>query len=596
MDKNLCSFCKAELSEGERTCHVCGADVSASVSAEKRICASCGAKLNDTQKFCYKCGTEWVAPQPKGAVCSECGAPVPTDADFCGECGARLTVDDTNVIIAPVEDGAPATVFADNLPNEVKTALNIEDTPTRAEKKHIFTVLELVKRSLVLLIALLVFGLAFAPVSEMEMDLGPELQQIVDDIDIKLTALDLVCIPFDAAKSVEAEDIPDLELYEELEEMAKDLEYAILYEEELEDYDRLIYLTVRLMLQSDEVDTSASMIFGAVTAALYLVLSALFLVFAAVWFAALFRGSDALGGAALGLLAAAPIYTIAFLVSNAISGMRNSMALDEVEVSVNVSPAPVLSIVLAFAVLAFVAVLRIFFEERPPVRVGSIIKRSLACALSLVLILLPLAPVFNTTVKTKFNGKDKATEASTSLGAEFFTSLEISKKEIEERDDKDESSVRYDVNNYYEAIANESKRTYESGESAANTLLAKELLVGYGGYEYASVFSLGMICYALITMCAAALLWVNLVAVATGYGPKRYVTIPIKALAVGFAIGALVLAIVICSVITTNVGEFKNMNYSFKLNGGIITTLVFAVLTAGAPMVWKPRKSEEFEA
>ena len=591
MDKKICSFCKAELSEDEKVCHVCGADVSSSAKAEKRICASCGAELDQTQKFCYKCGTKWVAPEAKQTVCSECGAAVPDNAEFCGECGARLAVDGKTEA-SPVEDGACATVFADKLPEEVKTALNVESAPDVPKKKRSFTVLELVKRSLVLLIALLTFGLAFAPVCRVELDLGSDMREVIDDDDLKLSALDLICLPFAAAKSYGEEELIDLELYERVEELGEEFSLTILRGDEYDDFDEFLHLTIRLALQTDEIDASASMIFTAVTAFIYIAFATVFLVFAALWFAGVFRGKTSFS-VALKLLAATPIYTLAFLVSNAVGGMRGAAEMEGMEAALKLSAAPVLSIVFAFAVLAFVAVLRLCFEEKPKVRVGSIIKRSIACALALVLMLLPLAPVFTSSVKTVFSGKDKATEASTTLGADFFSSVEISEKETEERGEFEVEDVDASIESYYNNISKESKRVFEKGKSSANQLLAKELLIGYGGYSYTSVFALGTISYMLVVFCAAALLWVNLAAVATGFAPKRYVTIPLKVLAIAFTVGTLVLAIVVCSVIKTNVAEFKEMRYWFKLNGGIITTLVFAAITAGAPMVWKSPKSEE---
>jgi ribosomal protein L40E/uncharacterized protein (DUF983 family) len=85
--KYVCDKCGTEVPVGE-VCPKCKSESNITESDEC-ICGKCGARVSDKDRFCSSCGAE--LSEAGGYVCSDCGGEVSLEDKKCPKCGKSLT-------------------------------------------------------------------------------------------------------------------------------------------------------------------------------------------------------------------------------------------------------------------------------------------------------------------------------------------------------------------------------------------------------------------------------------------------------------------------------------------------------------------------
>lgn len=366
-----CSFCGAELHACDITCRVCGANTG--LPPKIPTCSECGARLGVGQKFCHACGVK--QEEPKSDACPECGAPLIGGAAFCGECGAELPAAG-GALIAPAPDNPPPTVFPDNLTEDLRDAIDknqsekgeksTEGAP-RAEKNGVGK-FEIIKTAIALAAALIMIVLAFLPMFRLLVVYDVDGTSYDTFINSKATQniFDLVAIPFDAAKSMSSRDIASSEEFKELYAEVTKMKNEWLEASDVnEPYDRtgeLLLTTAKLRLWGEDFDTSAPMVIIAILAILSPLFSAVMLASLILNAIKIFGGKrPVLGRTALAASLAAILSFSALTVLNlltqasvsAVSGLPTYLDQD---IMIIATMAPVLSILVGTAASVLLAI------------------------------------------------------------------------------------------------------------------------------------------------------------------------------------------------------------------------------------------------
>ncbi|MBQ8288779.1 MAG: zinc ribbon domain-containing protein [Clostridia bacterium] len=563
--KNLCKTCGAELLTQAVFCARCGTSVYATESAPApapvpnpepasastptpepspvpnsisvpapapapaRICASCGATLSDGQKFCLMCGTEY-APARK-RFCRGCGSELVMNAPFCAVCGTPALA--SAPAVTPVRPAAP-----------------------KRKKSFGFSIVDLVKRSSVLLLSVLLLISVFFPVLNTDVELD-------DDITLTLeySAFDGVLFFIDSFDSIEVNDLEDTDLAEELMDEYEDLadKYADDWEDgdDLDKFSPLVKKGIRLVLQSELIDPSVNMGVCAVLCLLYAILVICVFIYALLSFIALFKSTITNRlRSCVKLIALVPGAVCVLAAAFNVSGYTPEFGtgIDSIIISdVSTGGWMIFAVVASLAVLLLFTLLRLLNRTAKAFNVRDLVKRLCACGLSAVLMLFTFASIIDITVDVEFENKSRETEATSSVDATMFEQMVLSQYEQEAFEDT-EHAYKFDMIEWtFDRLGNYTKREFTNGEAYYYELsIIQWSVLSFGGYQYSWAFGLGGTAVTLIALMAAILLWKNLFALAEGTPAEKRWTIPAKIFAILAAAIVIALIFVIGALVASN--------------------------------------------
>jgi predicted amidophosphoribosyltransferase len=96
----FCEICGMKISEGERFCSGCGANVPTAIATEQKpafaVCAKCGARLAAGELFCSTCGAKVQAGQneqkteAESMICTNCKKELKKEWVVCPYCGMEV--------------------------------------------------------------------------------------------------------------------------------------------------------------------------------------------------------------------------------------------------------------------------------------------------------------------------------------------------------------------------------------------------------------------------------------------------------------------------------------------------------------------------
>ena len=513
---------------------------------ESKICKSCGFSVSDTQKFCQECG----AKIEHKTICTECGTELAENAKFCTECGAMA-----------------------NQKNETQKPVK-----EKGSKKPF--VINLIKRSLVLAIAILMLVVAFLPIMVYEVDVYGE------DIDIKFSAVDGVILFVNSIYSLDDEDIEsDMdELYDEIQDVVSEHREDWKYGEELDVLAPYLKKAINLTYRSDMYDASVSTGLVAILCVAYVVIAILLAVFATLSFIAVFKkqmkSRERISILLLGLQA-----ILALITSYAFNTLYGtSLTMDTVMIEHEYAGVQIMVFVIGCLTLTAFAVIRLFIEEKAKARASTIVKYALSLTFVFALLFSAFAPVVRTEIKAAFDGGETR-KASSTMGGSIFFALELSERARDELDNTNETEVIEDIKSNVEYLELYTKREYEKGKAEAiNQMIYSGIFLGFGAYKLSGLFAFGGIAIVLVFACACILIWQYGLEIATGKRACKAVAITAKVIAIMMAFIALVLTIVTIVVINNNAKEI-GVSYTAQISAGPILMLLFAIAVACVPSV-----------
>ncbi len=550
-------------------------------------CEKCKAELTDEQNFCPMCGEAVVKdteekpdessiPHEKQSriVCEACGTESAPDAVFCSVCGTRFE--------------KRANPRSNNTHDSCKKV--------RAPKsKSVLSVREIVKKSIVSLVSLLILIFAFLPVVTLNFKVDSTYTK-VNSFDVKLTAFDCIGMCFDSMKSMDSDELRDSDYYDEILNITEDLSDDLDSDELKEACGKLTFYTIKMFLSGKNAKFRVVYLISAVLA-LALVLLALATFVLSVIDLILFvlrKEITVLSKIVKNFLALLPAFMILLFaaISYSYGGINSSNCTS------SLTATNVLVIVLSLCTLVYLAVDRIFFSGKLEVNVKAIVFRSLSAVFACVLLFTMFMPVMSLNVKTEFDGKTKAESASVGFDASYFGNFDLTEEQLDEYEGKTEETVVFQIQGAFKAIGEYSKKEFLRGESnVQNTVILNNAFCGFGGADCAWLMAMIPVASLLLGAIAVILIWQNIIAVVEGTSPRGALTITVRIIAIALAAVAVALVAVFAVVSNYNL-DFVDFSTLFgrghsatvSVNAGTIVALIFSVALICVPMGRRNKK------
>jgi len=521
------------------------------------VCENCGTELAEGAMFCHVCGAEVYGMSPK--ACLECGAELPLGAAFCSSCGARVL-------------------------KKAKSSVR----SSKKEKSSLKRITLIVKKSVLLAAAFMMFILSFLPIMNANIRIGNDIEHTVG-----FSAIDTVVFLVNSGESIPLDELTDNDLYEDIIDIAKEYAEDWADNEKLNHFESFVKKSVCFAVSVENFDVTIPQIVCTVLCFAYVIATLIMLVFAALDFVSVFIGSFPRFTTVTVILMSAvlsfiPIVYFGYILAyhDVIMALGTGFGIVTLESpDIYISVAVIVSMIVAFIALTCISVDRFFISgAKLKVKIGEIFKRTLAIVFSLTMLIMIFAPVITTSAKTSFSGTDGEKRAESNITAPFLSGLELSDEDKEELDDTKKTEKYELIDTLFSAFSSYTKRDYTTGKAyAVNATLLTSLILAFGGYEYSSLIALSGIAILLVGIMAALILWQNLVAVALGKSPLSGITVTAKILGVLFAALAVGVIIGICFVANYN-AENADINYTVSIAIGAILMLVASVATACVPM------------
>lgn len=526
--------------------------------------------------------------------CIYCGKALPLEARFCDSCGKPQPEQNAE---QTVQEAAPiATATAEQPAAEPK------------KKKDKKFVLGLVKNATILALSLVMFIMAFLPITSID------FSEDNVEVSVGISAVDSMGFLFDAMSSVDEEDLLDSDLYEEIEEIYEDF-----YEEaaKADDYDDLsskgkayladlVKLGYSASLQSEDSNVFFTPLMSALFSFVYFMASIALLVVAVFNFIASFgvfaSKKEKLYKATLWLLAAMPVLAMVAhfaLFTQLGAGGFSMLGMGAAASDVSFGGGALTTIILSVLAIVGITVLAFIFKEHK--QKFNIVARSIALGIAILFVCFSFAPVLSFSITGEFDGKSKKQTASIGFDYSDMAALELKESELEELEE---------FNDYYSS-RKEKKAAFKSGfqefldysvkeiDNGEANELHREYVVGLLAAETdestPTIFVIVAVLASITIGFMGVLIWqLNICFMLGDYSKKLYkmgkITGGVLAL-VTVGLVALFFGLVLIAVL-----DFTPKDYSVSLGFGAIVTAVLAIATFCIPMDKKAKAVKTPEA
>ena len=609
-----CRNCGADVTPDSVFCSTCGSKIEHSAN-ESSFCPNCSAEVAQGALFCSKCGHKLSAPN----LCPNCAAPIERGANFCAACGTMIhgeagtvqpkpkkpkkakkasviplirncilvlvsvimlifsfmsvaTYDlslmgmEADIKLSPMRT---TVIFFDTFKDLDADELMESDLYDDVEKASKEFYSEVVGGTADIVSGL--FGL-----ENTDAELSPAVMANYDDFYISGGNSSGNGISDDV---ISEDSISDYDIFSMLDDPRNNIKLSKDAEKALE---KLMYLSLRLEAQGEEIKPTAS---GAVTMLTSLAFVALSIAFFAVSVINLLLGlfgKSAPTKSALRLLPTIPLMAViayfscsTFFTSGGYYFITTKMGVATV----------VALIAGAIGVVACIT-LKIV-TDRSELSLRGIITHSVSFAAAIAVICLVFAPVMTTTVKARIGSSLGTSEIKTSIGSDYFEDLNLGEEVKDAYDDARPSDTKKNIEEMLTSYNDATKADIKDGKlkfvnQEIMTLTFSAL--GGGTLDFCSVFALVPVLLALSALAAALVAWQSVCYFTVGKSMKS-VTIPAKILTILCAMAAVALVIVFCAIINFNIKEFTISGFECSFAATSIILVVMSLITAAAPML-----------
>ena len=535
-------------------------------------------------------------------ICPQCGTENKDTTKFCRSCGNKL-VEDAQVAEVPAyEPEAEQPVYA-------AEPVYAEPAPAPKPKKECtffknHPLKSLIRVSVTLLLAIVMLFSCFTSVVKYTTDIsGKEykyfkkevLNTDADTYALKFSPVDLVVMALDSFQSKDDEDIADdwddkLEaLYDEMEEAEDDdKDMRKLYAK----YQKYEY---RMNLQSEYTIPNFYLIIAGGFSIAYIVLAIIFIIKAILDFIFFFTKKEYEPKSSL-LSLLCKIGSMSLVVFFMAKMAVMSIGVTVADPEVNALKMGGAGTVLTFVIIAVIGlvVYRFIFEK---VDIKRLIFNTVSTVSAALIMCAFFMPLISSTVKTTFDGKSKATEASTTLDMEdilvtfeedfdgdYTDTVSEIKEELYAMDEKataknilkyhEASKVGNKDNDYNGSLGKYSEKDFEKGEADGEVLgMYKVGMIATFGSSAFTLFATILYMFAMFT--ASIMFSQGLANIATG---KRSMgkTITAKIFtSILFALATLMVVILPMTYAYTAV--------SFSLGIGTVVALIALIVVIACP-------------
>lgn len=525
------------------------------------------------------------------AYCYNCGNALSQGQNFCANCGAcaKVFLEDripTPVNVtrpAPVQDLAPMQ-DPTSVPMECPPPAVVSPTPAevkkptkKAEKRtHPFLV-NVIRSSLVLAMAIIMAIVSFFPLLKTEVEYNYDTK-----VYVTFGMLDGILMQANLCDSLEEGELFKLsnKLKGEYEEYYEDWQKG----KELEQLSKFTKEIVNLYLRAEDTQATPGTVLVAILSAAQLLLLVFLLIFAVIGFIGVFvKGVSQFPLLSLLLLGLSAALLFLMAVAMDLSYGISTMITDSV--TTKLTAVPILACIL-FVILAVAFMILELTLNRQRIKSGEIVKRSLCVAFAVVLLFAAFAPIATTEIKTRFKNVPADKTVNATVDASVYAHLTLSEKDREQFEKWDNDEL-FDAKarTYFKSFSLYTKREVETGVAEfVNETMYSYLLLGYGMYESTAVFGMGTVLTILVMLCALFIICQNLAELATGRGMGNAMLLTVKIAAVIMALLLLILTIVMVVNINDNAKRVP-LPYEAGVAYGTFLMLLGAVGTLSTPGV-----------
>ena len=503
--------------------------------------------------------------------CTQCGEMLPSGARFCPSCGSRV--------------GDAAVENASTLPTGNEDTVAYEPLPRvkreRRFKKGFIT--DLISRSLILALALLMVILAFCPlVSTSYKDVIGTSMGKLGDVRIKMNAFQLLTISIDSLYSETEEDIRDSRLYEKYEECQEELSAELSYLQDIDDLtakqkrliSRYSFLSMRIAARQDTSSFSLMLLIGALVGLLYLAFSISFFVIALLALLSLFNikghSFKKATNALYRMLTFVPLATL-FTATALTIGMENAM---------RATASLILPLILSLVLFLYLFITRIIFE-RVRYKVSVYVKRGISIVLCLLVVILSLTPLMASKID-KSSGRDLSVPIyASTLGSFLFSSSDFEElDDIKDMDFEETQDALLGVTDEFAYMKSSMEDTALA--MAPNVQMLSYILAALGVHQFAFLFTLLPILTLLIVALALCILQSHLAFFLLDKKSKKGITLSKRLMAAFLPIAFLItLAFLLITSIT--VRHYLEEGYRITIHAGAIFFWLFTIGLIAAP-------------
>ena len=512
--------------------------------------------------------------------CPYCGSHLNADARFCVACGAKQPTDLPSPILTPC---APSV---------------------QRNKRERKDVLHALRALLVIAVALSMLVTAFLPCFAILPEKDAYEEMGLENVEFRISAFQAVRLWLDTAKQLDEDELYDsglmldildceIELAEELEEMDEDElerldEYSELPSGARRAFDRMMFLTLRLSMQSEQTATPYSLIALGLLSILYLLLALAAFVFGVLYLlsacGAFESGRFRRMAVSLGL--ALPMTLIALRTAMSMTFGPNGISFLSAS-----------AVALALGAVLWIACLIFAILEGQMPRARAILWRIPAAAVAVLLLFAVEGTVFSVGIKTEFDGDDDKRRVELDQKASFFNALLLSDFKYEEIDewveDMDSYDVETDMELRFEKFSFYTKNEVEKGEAdELNLEILQRVGACDGFHDTMSVFAILPVLYLMAAMSACAVLW-QLLLLTAGERYRRDAVISAKIVGAVAALGALVMLIAYLSTVNGYISDYMPGGYKLSIGAGIIVSAIVALGAVFCPSRIKPREKRQ---
>lgn len=391
--------------------------------------------------------------------CIYCGEQLAVDANFCSSCGKKQVIatdspsenTESAYIATETIDAPTSEIFSH--PTE-PTSTPCDDAPKKAKKK--FSVTAIIRNSILLAVAIILFAMSFAPIIKLE---DKEYS-----VEMSITAIDEIGFLFDSMKMLDEEDLKDSVLYEQIEDLRDKLldeieENGETTEKATRLISKITLLLYRLGLQSEDYKTSLTEVLPAVVSLVYMLLTLAFLVFASLNFATSFNclanAKEKLYSYTIKFLAAIPGFVLV-LYSTIFLFMGNKFAF--------MAWGATASLVISLLTIITITVLAFIFKWHK--NKFNIPLRAIAAVASILVICMTLTPFMISSIKGTFDGRSSKSTAEIPVYSSFFDEFKFTEDDweyIEELRDYKNAVIIDEIDDMFEEFEDYSKSEINNG-------------------------------------------------------------------------------------------------------------------------------------
>ena len=515
--------------------------------------------------------------------CIYCAESLDERAVFCHACGKRQPNS------TEISSQSESSVILQQLSHD-NSELQDEAEENKSKKQKKNFIVNLVRNSILLAVAITIFALSFAPIFNWKFKdfFGNKLTDEDFNFSVSHSAIDGIIYLFDSVKEYENES--DSPLYDDMEDAYDDL-FADVDIDNLstrekkkveENLERIMLLGYRLDLQTESTKTNVSHITIAIISLLYILITFVFLVFSILNFICSFglmkNKRKSFYNVAMSLLCAIPAFVLitytAFFAY--MSNVGNEVIMGSGAIAIFVVS---LITIVALLTLSFI------FDCRKA-KVSNIVLRSVSSVLSILVICMCFTPIFTTSVRTIFEGRDNKSVGKIPVYFSLFEKFLLDESEIDSisnMQNYSEDGKKLHFTEQFELFGEYSKSDINNGlADDHNGQYLVEILAGSTEADISPAISVIGLLFLITVICAGLLLQQNL-AYFTGCKYLHILARIAKILTLIFASLAFAASIAVFTGIGICVNALAPSGYAIGLGAGIFFLLVFAIAVCCIP-------------